>query len=254
MRIGLSLPTFTRDGRLPLDVARAAESAGLDGVFVFDHLFPIGQPARPALSGLPLLGAVAAATSTITVGSLVARVGLLDGERVGDALSTAAAVAGGAARLIAGVGAGDRMSAAENATYGLPFPPMDERLAALTAVVQRLAAAGLTTWVGGRSPQTRAVAAAHATALNLWGASVAQAAAEAQDVRARAGERPVGVTWGGQVLIGTDPDDLSRRLARYGERPGLVSGTVGGVAAHLRDLAAAASLEWVVCRAARRRR
>ena len=37
----------------------------------------MGQPDRPALSSGPLLGAVAASTSTISVGTLVARVGLL---------------------------------------------------------------------------------------------------------------------------------------------------------------------------------
>ena len=39
MKIGLTLPSFVTDPDVPLVVARAAEAAGLDGVFVYDHLF-----------------------------------------------------------------------------------------------------------------------------------------------------------------------------------------------------------------------
>ena len=46
MRIGVTLPSF-RDDASAVDAARQAERLGLDGVFVFDHLWPIGQP-RPA--------------------------------------------------------------------------------------------------------------------------------------------------------------------------------------------------------------
>ena len=58
MRVGVTLPTF-RDDTLALDVARRAEELGLDGVFVFDHLWPMGAPERPALSAFPMLGAIA---------------------------------------------------------------------------------------------------------------------------------------------------------------------------------------------------
>ncbi len=48
MRVGVTLPTF-RDDAAALDAARRAEALGLDGVFVFDHLWPLGQrgSARP---------------------------------------------------------------------------------------------------------------------------------------------------------------------------------------------------------------
>ena len=36
---------------------RRCEAAGLDGVFSFDHLFPAGQPHRPAMSAYPMLAA-----------------------------------------------------------------------------------------------------------------------------------------------------------------------------------------------------
>ena len=64
-----------------LDAARRAEELGLDGVFVFDHLWPLGAPERPALSAFPVLGAVAAATEPgAASGPLVARIGLVPDE------------------------------------------------------------------------------------------------------------------------------------------------------------------------------
>jgi hypothetical protein len=247
VRIGLVLPTFTLDGSRPITTARLAEAAGLDGVFVFDHLWPVGQPGRPALSAVPVLGAVAAATRSVVVGSLVARVGLLDPDRLVDALTTLAVVAGGPGRVVAALGVGDGASAPENEAYGLPFPPAAARLAALAEVVGRLAAAGLTTWVGGRSAGIRAVAAAHAGALNVWNATAAEIEIEDADLRVRAGERPVAMTWGGQVLIGSDGPDVARRRSKHGEREGLVSGTIDEVAEQLMARSAAATLDWAVC-------
>ena len=53
VRIGVTLPSFREDASA-VDAAILAERLGLDGVFVFDHLWPIGQPDRPALSAMPL--------------------------------------------------------------------------------------------------------------------------------------------------------------------------------------------------------
>src|SRR3954447_25029707 len=77
MRVGVVLPSFRFDPDTALDAARRADGAGLDGVFVYDHLFPMGRPDRPAISCFPLLGAIAASTTSVTLGPLVARVGLV---------------------------------------------------------------------------------------------------------------------------------------------------------------------------------
>ena len=57
--VGATLPQFSGDRQRLLDAVRAAEDAGLDSLWVFDHLWPIGHPERPALHGLALLGALA---------------------------------------------------------------------------------------------------------------------------------------------------------------------------------------------------
>src|SRR5271166_6254526 len=77
VKIGITLPTFEQTSEAALATALAADHAGIDGIFAFDHLWPIGQKSRPALSMYPVLGAVAAVTSRIRIGSLVARIGLL---------------------------------------------------------------------------------------------------------------------------------------------------------------------------------
>ena len=77
MKIGITLPQFRHEAGSAIEAARRAEDLGLDGVFCFDHLWPMAQPDRPALSMAPLLGALAASTSTISVGTLVSRVGLV---------------------------------------------------------------------------------------------------------------------------------------------------------------------------------
>ncbi len=73
MKLGITLPNFRDDPEPALAVARAAETAGLDGVFGFDHLFRRAHDGalRPALEGLTLLGAVAAETTRIAFGPLV---------------------------------------------------------------------------------------------------------------------------------------------------------------------------------------
>jgi len=179
VRIGVVLPTFRRDAAAALDAARACEAAGIHGVFAYDHLWPMGQPGRPAISPYPLLGAVAASTSTIRIGTLVARVGLVPDDVLVGELLTLAELSGG--RLIAAVGTGDHESAPENAAYGVDFAPAAERRARLEQVVARLSGAGVEVWVGGGAPATSAVARRSGATVNLWGAlpsAVAVLAAE----------------------------------------------------------------------------
>ena len=51
-RVGLTLPSFVEDPEIPIAVARAAEAAGLDAVFVFDHLWRGDPPEPPAGAGV----------------------------------------------------------------------------------------------------------------------------------------------------------------------------------------------------------
>lgn len=209
MRVGITLPQFHHDAEPALEAARLAEGAGLDGVFVFDHLWPIGRPDRPALHGPTLLGALAAETARLSVGTLVARVGLVPDAVLVHQFATVQRIAG--SRLIAGVGIGDHLSRPENEAYGVPFRPVAERRAALADVCRSLRARDIEVWVGGRAPATRAIARTDAGTVNLWQAGAGEVAAEAR----QAGTR---VTWGGQVDLAADPGtDVASLLASLAE-------------------------------------
>jgi hypothetical protein len=240
MKIGVTLPTFTTDPSLAVRAAATAEEVGLDGVFAFDHVWPMGSPGRPALWSFGVLAAVAAQTGRVHVGTLVARVGLLPDDELLDAFTALVEVAG-EHRVVAGVGSGDHLSAPENVAYGVDYPDAPARLVQLERVARALVRRGLTTWVGGRSRATGEVAARAGAARNLWGAPAHELAAAG-----RYDGRAVEVTWGGQVLVGRDGAERDALLRSYGERPGLVAGTVDEVAATLATLSASGAT-WCVC-------
>jgi len=166
MNVGLIAPVFADSPRTAISVAQQADQLGLDGVFSYDHLFPIKSPDRPALSAIPLLAAMAATTARVHLGTLVCRVTLLPLPVLVEALATLDEIAGG--RIIAGIGTGDSLTTPENDAYGLDFPPLEERLRLLGEAARALRARGVTTWIGGRSRAVRAIAAAEADAWNSW--------------------------------------------------------------------------------------
>jgi alkanesulfonate monooxygenase SsuD/methylene tetrahydromethanopterin reductase-like flavin-dependent oxidoreductase (luciferase family) len=73
MRFGLSLPGFGDgvDAAVVIDWAVAAERAGWDGFFLWDHLFAFGPGPIPVVDPWIALTAAACATSTIRLGTLV---------------------------------------------------------------------------------------------------------------------------------------------------------------------------------------
>jgi alkanesulfonate monooxygenase SsuD/methylene tetrahydromethanopterin reductase-like flavin-dependent oxidoreductase (luciferase family) len=200
VKVGITLPHFRDEADTAMAAARRAEELGIDGVFCFDHLWPMGQPDRPAISSGPLLGALAAATTTIRVGTLVARIGLLPDEVLVAELSSVDGISGG--RVIAGLGTGDRLSRAENDAYGIPFEPAEVRRVRLGAVAVALAARGIPVWVGGGRPSTTELARTVGGAVNLWEGEVHQVA----ELSAAGYE----VTWGGSVQ--GDHQAAERRL------------------------------------------
>lgn len=240
-KLGLTLPSFVEDPEVPILVARAAEAAGLDGVFVYDHLWRGNPPnRRPALECLALLGAVVAETSQIAVGTLVARATLRPPATLAHALATAQRVSGG--RIIAGIGSGDSESRGENEAFGLEFGTMADRVAALHDTVRAVAATGVPVWVGGRSTQVREVVPL-ARGWNRWGGRVDRFRAEASVVRevAPAAE----LTWGGLVVVGDDDAGAQEKAASRHAAPGVLVGGPARLAAQLVPYAAAGAT-WII--------
>jgi alkanesulfonate monooxygenase SsuD/methylene tetrahydromethanopterin reductase-like flavin-dependent oxidoreductase (luciferase family) len=94
----------TEDGRLDtarlLDVAQRAEAAGFDGVYVGDHLL---HP-RPILEAFVTLGAVAAVTKRVSLGTCVLLIALRDPLWLTKHIGTLAAFAPGRVRIGIGLG------------------------------------------------------------------------------------------------------------------------------------------------------
>ena len=114
MKLGVLLPTFRNGAEDALAFAAAAADAGVDGLFAYDHLWPMGSPTRPSLAPFPLLAAVAQ-RHDVVVGPLVARVGLVGTSHLVEEYLTLERVA--PSRVICALGSGDKLSAAENEAY-----------------------------------------------------------------------------------------------------------------------------------------
>src|SRR4051794_41926413 len=76
MRIGIQLPEVEREVRWPeyVAMAKAAEEVGFESIWLGDHLL-YERPERAPWEAWTLLSALAAATSTVRLGPLVACAG-----------------------------------------------------------------------------------------------------------------------------------------------------------------------------------
>lgn len=112
------------------EAARAAEEAGFDAISVPDHVHQNrvgGGPASPMFEAYTVLGALALATSSATLFSLVSPVTLRAPGLLAKAVTTLDVISGG--RAVLGVGAG--WDAAEHEAYGIEFPGLGERFSRL---------------------------------------------------------------------------------------------------------------------------
>jgi len=146
----LQLSRFPAEGDLLVwlrDMAAAAEEAGLAGLALMDHLIQIPQVGRawdPIPEPWVTLGALAASTTRLQLGTLVTPVTFRAPGITAKAVATLSALTGG--RAFVGVGAGwwER----EHAAYGLGFPSARARLDALELGIETMKAL----WAPGTKP------------------------------------------------------------------------------------------------------
>lgn len=145
---------FGGDARAILDAAVRAEQEGFAGVWTFDHISSLAAMTRPgegaARDPFALLGAIAARTEHVRLGTLVANVHNRHPAQLALAMDTLASLAPG--RVVCGIGAGAGPGspfAREDAALGrLPEPAgerrrlLAEHVAALRAVWAGRDAAG----------------------------------------------------------------------------------------------------------------
>ncbi|MGD0386615.1 MAG: LLM class F420-dependent oxidoreductase [Solirubrobacteraceae bacterium] len=141
-RFGLQIPSFTFPAVADRDlfgaiaeVAGAADESGFDSVWVMDHFYQIamvGPRTDPMLESYTLLGALAARTNRVSLGTMVTGVTYRNPALLAKQVTTLDVVSGG--RAILGIGAA--WNEEEHAGYGFAYPPIGERLDRLEEALQ----------------------------------------------------------------------------------------------------------------------
>ena len=222
MKVGVQLPEVERVVRWPeyVAMARAAEDAGFDSIWVGDHLL-YEAPERGPWEAWTLMAALAAATERVTIGPLVACLGFHPPGLVAKMAATVDEVSGG--RFVLGVGAGwnDR----EFSAFGLPYDRRVSRFAEAFEIVRRLLAGERTTldgrfWraddavllpapqrrvplmVGSNGPRMLGLTLPWADAWNTWGEDYGNTAEGFAELNARISAAATDA--------GRDPGDIRR--------------------------------------------
>jgi F420-dependent oxidoreductase-like protein len=141
-RLGLQIPNFTYDGVADAElfervvaIATTAERSGFDSVWVMDHLYQIsmiGPPENAMFEAYALLGALAARTSKVRLGTMVTGVTYRNPALLAKIVTTLDVISSGRAIL----GIGSAWNEQEHEGYGFDFYTQRERFERLTEAVQ----------------------------------------------------------------------------------------------------------------------
>jgi len=147
-KVGVQLPEVERFVGWPeyLDLARQAEEAGYDSIWVGDHLIydlPDGSTRGP-YEAWTTLAAIAAVTERVEIGPLVASTSFHAPAMLAKLAATVDAISQG--RLIVGLGAG--WNRREYDAFGFPYDRRVSRFAEALAIIAPLLRDGRTTFHG----------------------------------------------------------------------------------------------------------
>jgi len=272
MRVGVQLPEVERDVRWPehLAMARAAEAAGFDSIWLGDHLLYRGdaRPERGPWDAWTLLAALAAATERVRLGPLVACAAFHPPGVLARMAATIGEVSGG--RFVLGLGAG--WSEVEFRAFGLPFDRRVARFEEAFAIVRGLLAGERVTlagrfhtvedavllpppahrtplMIGSNGPRVLGITLPHVDAWNTWYADYGNTAAGFAALSDRisraakeAGRDPAAIARSACVLVALD--GAGARPATPEAPP--LWGTPERIAAALRELAEAGADEAIL--------
>ena len=248
LRVGVQLPEVERSVRWAelLDLARRAEDVGLDSIWVGDHLlyrFADGSSRGPWESWT-LLGALAAATSRVTLGPLVAATAFRSPMLLAKQAATLDEISGG--RFVLGLGAG--WNPVEFAAMGLPFDHRVARFEEAFTIIRALlrdgsvdfvgqhyqardaelvprgpSAGGPPLMIGSIGARMLAATAQHMDAWNAWYADTGNTAAGAAAAGAALSVALTGA--------GRGPDEVARTVAVLVRLPGGTGRMMGDTSA-----------------------
>jgi len=243
-KIGVQLPEVERFVPWPelIAMTQAAEAVGFDSVWLGDHLLydlPDGTVRGP-WEVFTSLAALAAVTSHVQLGTLVASLGFHEPAMLAKMAATVDAISQG--RLILGVGSG--WNRREYDAFGIPFDHRVDRFQESFGLVRRLLAGETVThtgtyyrldrcridppavrpggpllMLGSNSPRMLSIGLPHVHQWNVWwslfGNTAAGFAEVVADVRART------------EAAGRDPDEVEATACVYVQVPGGAGRTMG---------------------------
>ncbi len=138
LKVGIQLPEVERDVRWPevLDMTRAIEDLGFDSVWVGEHLLYrwADRPARGPWEAWTSLAAIAASTTRIELGPLVACTNFHNPALLAKQAATIDEMSGG--RFVLGLGAG--WNETEFRAFGYPFDHRIDRFAEAFTIISTL--------------------------------------------------------------------------------------------------------------------
>jgi probable F420-dependent oxidoreductase len=243
IRVGVQLPEVEREVHWPelLDMARAIDDLGFDGLWVGEHLlyrWPNREPRGP-WEAWTLMAALAAATTNVTIGPLVACTNFHNPALLAKQAATIDEIAGG--RFVLGLGAG--WNETEFRAFGFPFDHRIDRFEEAFTIIRTLLQEGSIDFdghfyqardcellprprpggppllIGSNGPRMLRISLPHAHAWNTWYADTSNA--------------PAGVARLRDVVdeacrdVGRDPADIRRTVAVHVRLPGGRGRTMG---------------------------
>jgi probable F420-dependent oxidoreductase len=260
LNVGIQLPEVEREVRWPelLDLSRAIEDEGFDSIWVGEHLlyrWP-DRPARGPWEAWTLMAAIAAATSRVELGPLVACAGFHNPALLAKQAATIDEISAG--RFVLGLGAG--WNQVEFDAFGFPFDHRIDRFEEAFTIIATLLREGAIDFdgryfqardcellprgprptgppllIGSKGPRMLRIALPQADAWNVWWADT--------------GNSPAGVPPLRDIVddaardVGRDPASIERTVAVLVQLPGGAGRVDGsGLAAGVRALAGPASV------------
>jgi len=253
-------------------MARAAEAAGFDSIWVGDHLLyrGDGEPERGAWEAWTILGALAAATERVELGPLVACTAFHPPSVIAKMAATLTEVSGG--RFVLGLGAG--WNEDEFRAYGLPFDHRVSRFEEAFTIIRGMLAGERVTlrgryhqaedvvllprpaapprlMVGSNGPRMLAATLPHVDAWNTWYEDYGNSPDRFAELNERisaaardAGREPGDIERSACVLVGLGHSSAERASTPDGPPP--VTGAPEQIASALRELHEAGADEMIL--------
>ncbi len=245
LKVGIQLPEVERDVRWAelLDITRAIEDEGFDSVWVGEHLLYrwADRPARGPWEAWTLMAAIAAATSRIELGPLVACTGFHNPALLAKQAATIDEISGG--RFVLGLGSGWNQT--EFDAFGFPFDHRIDRFEEAFTIISTLLRDGAIDFagsyyqardcellprgprpggppllIGSRGPRMLAITMPVAHAWNVWFADTGNSPA---GVPLRRSEVDAAC-----LAVGRDPAEVERTVAVLVQVAGGAGRIMGG--------------------------